>query len=532
MKKGLFRRCLAFSLLGCMLLSQASYASEADTAVAVEAADTVTDAEDAVTVEEADLVSEVGSFDTWEVSSEEPQSDVYNEEYAYVGSLSPRDEEESAELVGADDIEFLNEFDFEELVGINQEAIKTDKSYSFSCADNSSANAMYYTFTPTVTGSYRFDVKGNKGKFVFLIIKRTDSGAENYTNWYGKYDGNKLKIIAQLEKGTSYYFTLMPSTNRQDSGTIKFYKTKKEITDGQIYVYLNTYLKVGPTGKGAWAVNSDGTKNFDVWLFDYDEVLSLYWIDLQLSDGKTTENIKWYGKEGEDIGDTGLFVYMKQLTGDWKLDKKAYCTLSLGSMKSGQLQIPYYDPLFKDVRDESHAYYKAIYWAAERGITKGYTKGADKGKFGINDTCTRGHAVQFLWKMAGSPEPKAVSGTPFPDVPESHTYYQAVLWAQQNGITKGYTKGADKGKFGINDTCTRGQIMSFIWRFKKQPAPQIGDASPFSDVPTSHVYYKAILWGSQNGVTKGYTTGPKAGQFGVDDNCTRGQIVKFLYNIR
>lgn len=529
MKKGLFRRCIAFFLLGCMLISQSAYAAETDADVEVQAADAVTDAEDFVTVEDADEVSEVGSYEAWEVSSEESRGQEYDgEEYAYVGSLSPRDDDEGAELVGADDIEYLNDFDFEELVGINQEPIKTDQTYSFSCVDNSSANAMYYTFTPTATGTYRFDIKGKKGKFVFLIIKRTDSGAENYTNWYGKYDGNNLKINAQLEKDTLYYFTLMPSTNRQDSGTIKFYKTKKEIKDGQIYVYLNTYLKVGPTGKGAWAVNSDGTKNFDVWLFDYDEVLSLYWMDLQLSDGKTTENIKWYGKEGEDIGTTGLFVYMKQVTSDWKLDEKAYCTLSLGSMKSGQLQIPYYDPLFKDVRDESHAYYKAIYWAADKGITKGYSDGT----FGINKACTRGHAVQFLWKMAGSPEPNAVSDTPFPDVPTTHPYYRAVLWAQQNGITKGYTKGTNKGKFGINDTCTRGQIMSFIWRFKKQPAPQIGDASPFSDVPTSHVYYKAILWGSQNGVTKGYTTGPKAGQFGVDDNCTRGQIVKFLYNIR
>lgn len=183
---------------------------------------------------------------------------------------------------------------------------------------------------------------------------------------------------------------------------------------------------------------------------------------------------------------------------------------------------------FSDVQNPSHPYYKAIYWAAAKGITGGYKDGT----FGIDKPCTRGHAVMFLWRMAGSPAPKAVSGTPFPDVPNTHPYYKAVLWAQQNAITTGYTTGANKGKFGIDDTCTRGQIMRFIWNFKKKPAPKNVANSPFSDVPTSHAFYKAILWGSQNGITKGYTTGPDKGKFGINDNCTRGQIVKFLYNIK
>lgn len=184
--------------------------------------------------------------------------------------------------------------------------------------------------------------------------------------------------------------------------------------------------------------------------------------------------------------------------------------------------------LFTDVRDPNHPYFNAIYWAVEQGITKGYKTGA----FGIDDPCTRGHAVQFLWNMAKRPAPDPVSKAPFSDVPKSHSYYQAVLWAQQQGITKGYTSGPNKGKFGVNDTCTRGQIMSFIWRYKKQPAPRISAKSPFLDVPTTHAYYKAILWGSQNNVTKGYTSGPNKGKFGINDPCTRGQIVRFLYNIR
>lgn len=175
---------------------------------------------------------------------------------------------------------------------------------------------------------------------------------------------------------------------------------------------------------------------------------------------------------------------------------------------------------FSDVTDPKHPFYKAIYWAADAGITKGYSDGT----FGIDKACTRSEAVMFLWRLAGKPSPKNASSSPFKDVPKSHAHYKAILWAAQKGITKGY----DDGTFGINKTCTRGQIMTFIWRFKGQPAPKAAAKSPFSDVPKNHAYYKAILWGSQNKVTNGFSDGT----FGINKNCTRGQIVTFLYRIR
>jgi hypothetical protein len=184
--------------------------------------------------------------------------------------------------------------------------------------------------------------------------------------------------------------------------------------------------------------------------------------------------------------------------------------------------------VFSDVNDPKHPYYDAIVWASENNITKGYVDGS----FGIDDTCTRGQAVMFLWRMDGCPEPEQAEVSPFTDVPDSHAFYKAVLWAQQKGITKGYTTGEKAGQFAVDDPCTRGQIMTFIWRYKGQPSPEEVSESPFSDVEPSHAYYKAILWGSQEGVTKGYTTGPDAGKFGIDDACTRGQIVTFLYRIR
>ena len=176
---------------------------------------------------------------------------------------------------------------------------------------------------------------------------------------------------------------------------------------------------------------------------------------------------------------------------------------------------------FSDVLDPLHPYFKAIYWAANAGITKGYSDGT----FGINRNCTRGEMMMFLWRYAGTPEPKAVSKSPFKDVPKTHTFYKAILWGSQKGITKGYSDGT----FGINRNVSRGECMMFLWRLKGKPEPKAVSVSPFKDVPKTHTFYKAILWGYQKKVTTGYTSGDKKGTFGINENCTRGQIVTFLY---
>ena len=179
---------------------------------------------------------------------------------------------------------------------------------------------------------------------------------------------------------------------------------------------------------------------------------------------------------------------------------------------------------FADVKDPTHPYYKAIYWAAGAGITKGYSNGT----FGINKSCTRGEMMMFLWRFAGKPTPKTVSKSPFKDVPKNHAFYKAILWGAQNGITKGYSDGT----FGVNRNVTRGACMMFLWRLKGQPKPTTVWKSPFKDVPKTHAYYKAILWGAQKKITTGYTSGAKKGTFGINENCTRGQIVTFLYRAK
>ena len=136
--------------------------------------------------------------------------------------------------------------------------------------------------------------------------------------------------------------------------------------------------------------------------------------------------------------------------------------------------------------------------------------------------------MMFLWRFAGKPAPKAVSKSPFKDVPKTHAFYKAILWGSQKGITKGYPDGS----FGINRNVTRGECMMFLWRLKGKPAPKAVAKAPFPDVPKSHAFYNAVLWGFQKKITTGFTSGELKGKFGVDANCSRGQIVTFLYRAR
>lgn len=171
------------------------------------------------------------------------------------------------------------------------------------------------------------------------------------------------------------------------------------------------------------------------------------------------------------------------------------------------------DMSFTDVADK--AYYRdAVEWAVENGITKGTTVTT----FSPNATCTRAQAVTFLWRAAGSPEPET-RAMPFTDIPVGSYYYDAVLWAMENGITK----GTSDTTFSPNMTCTRAQIVAFLWRSEKSPAA--GTANPFADVKSTAYYADAVLWAAKADITKGTTNTT----FSPGADCTRAQIVTFLY---
>ena len=168
--------------------------------------------------------------------------------------------------------------------------------------------------------------------------------------------------------------------------------------------------------------------------------------------------------------------------------------------------------IFKDVPVDAY-YYEAVKWAAEKGITGG----VGNGLFAPNQPCTRAQIVTFLWRAAGSPAPKHMSS--FTDVSADAFYAKAVAWAVENGITG----GTGDGKFSPDATCTRAQSVTFLYR--AAGSPKVSGSAEFGDVATNAYYADAVAWAAKNGITGGIG----GGLFGSDNDCTRAQIVTFLY---
>ena len=169
--------------------------------------------------------------------------------------------------------------------------------------------------------------------------------------------------------------------------------------------------------------------------------------------------------------------------------------------------------VFVDVPEGSY-YEEAVAWAVENGITKGTSDTT----FDPNGICTRAQAVTFLWRAAGCPAPKTIT-MPFTDVKAGSYYYDAVLWAVENGITK----GTSDTTFSPDVTCSRAQIVTFLWRSEKSPAA--GSSNPFTDVAADAYYADAVLWAVKEDVTKGTTDTT----FDPNADCTRAQIVTFIW---
>ena len=171
-------------------------------------------------------------------------------------------------------------------------------------------------------------------------------------------------------------------------------------------------------------------------------------------------------------------------------------------------------PEFTDVQPNAY-YADAVKWAVKNGITTGLSDTC----FGPKETCTRAQIVTFLWRAAGSPEP-TTTNNPFTDLKDSKYYYKAVLWAAETDVTS----GTSETTFSPKNGCTRAQIVTFLWRFAGSPEPTM-TTNPFTDVPAGKYYSKAVLWAAEKGVT----AGTSATTFSPNDTCIRGQVVTFLY---
>lgn len=168
---------------------------------------------------------------------------------------------------------------------------------------------------------------------------------------------------------------------------------------------------------------------------------------------------------------------------------------------------------FVDVAEGTY-YYDPVLWAVANGITSG----VNATHFEPEGTCTRAHAVTFLWRAAGQPEPKTTQ-MPFKDVKAGSYYEKAVLWAVENKITN----GTSTTTFSPDENCTRAQIVTFLWRSEGEPYASDSN-NPFTDIASDY-YMDAVFWAVKEGITNGTT--PTT--FSPNDRCTRAQIVTFIY---
>ena len=171
---------------------------------------------------------------------------------------------------------------------------------------------------------------------------------------------------------------------------------------------------------------------------------------------------------------------------------------------------------FEDVSTGKY-YYDAVFWAYYH--MPQITAGTDETHFSPGKPCTREQVITFLYAAAGRPGHQ-LSVSPFTDVKQGKYYYDAVLWAAENGITG----GIGDGRFGVGKPCTRQQVVTFLWKAAGAPEPQ-ASVSPFEDVLPGKYYYDAVLWAAEAHVTSGLTQT----SFGVGKPCTRAQVVTFLY---
>ena len=300
--------------------------------------------------------------------------------------------------------------------------------------------------------------------------------------------GNARSGDTKVEANTSYKWRFTPADANYTTltGSIELYHKSSSGGGGWYYTYHTIKATAGANGSISpfgWTSVREG----------WDQTFTItpdkgYAVAKVLVDGKSVGAVTSYTFKNVTKDHTIEAVFMK----------------SNGNPQTG---------VFVDVPEDSY-YEEAVDWAEENGITQG----TDDTHFSPNDICTRAQAVTFLWRTAGSPAPKSTT-MPFTDIPTGSYYYNAVLWAVENDITKG-TSGST---FSPDAICSRAQIITFLWRSEKSPAA--GTANPFVDVKSTAYYADAVLWAVKKGITMGTTSTT----FSPDADCTRAQIVTFLW---
>ena len=323
--------------------------------------------------------------------------------------------------------------------------------------------------TPSVTSMTTIDQKLSE------LPTATHSGRYSFDGWYtAASGGTKITTATVFYENTTVYahWTYIGGGGSSGGGGGYTYHTIRAISG------LNG--SISPSG---WTSVRHG----------WDQTFTItpdkgYAVAKVLVDGKSVGSVKSYTFKNVTKDHTIEVVFMK----------------ANGNPQTG---------VFVDVPEGSY-YEEAVDWAVEKGITTG----TGNNYFTPDGICTRAQAVTFLWRVAGSPTPKTEAMV-FEDVLDGSYYYEAVLWAVENGITV----GTSATTFSPELTCSRANIVTFLWRAANSPSVKMDN--PFTDVAGDAYYNDAVLWAVKHKITVGTTLST----FSPDEGCTRAQIVTFLY---
>ena len=355
--------------------------------------------------------------------------------------------------------------------------------------------------------------------FVLMVKPATPTGAPNYTKI--TTSGKTLKDAALTIEGS----TLNPNVGKlewvNDEGSVlpddtrveanKTYKWRFTPADDNYAVLTGEVELYHKSSSGGGSGSSSGSYTITVKDAQNGDVTT----DRKSASAGTTVTITVKPDSGYVLDD---LIVTDSKGNDLKLTGKGGGKYTF-AMPNGKVTV---EASFAPAKSEnpftdvpSGAYYEdAVIWAVKNGITGGTSATT----FAPNGFCTRAQAVTFLWRAAGSPAPKSTAMA-FTDVPAGSYYYDAVLWAIENDVTK----GTSDTTFSPNANCSRGQIVTFLWRSQK--SPDAAAANPFTDVAADAYYTSAVLWA----VEKSITGGTSAATFSPSANCTRAQIVTFIY---
>ena len=439
---------------------------------------------------------------------------------------------------------------------------------------NTAKEGAHHTFGTTYDVSNLFNIDSNAGNATYRLAENTDEGAgiatlegnilsvtkagtikvslttaetDNYNA------GSAVTAMLIVDKAAPTVKISADQTSLTGSGTVKLTVTKAP-TDAVVSVTCDdTSVEVKDNNDGTYTValpNTTKTYNFKAALAESanytaaDSTCTVSVTRRSSSSGSSSSNPTYSVTTPSKSENGGVAVSSKNarkgdtvtvtVTPDagYQLDKltvtdKNGNVLKLTDKGDGKYSFTMPDGKvevkavfakevetspFGDVSTDAY-YYKAVQWAQEKGITDGISSDL----FGPKQPCTRSQIVTFLWRAAGSPEPKGTAAGMTDVVPGSY-YAKAVAWAVENGITTGTAEGT----FSPNATCTRAQAVTFLAR--AQNAKATGKTA-FSDVPADSYFADAVAWAQANGVT----TGTSETTFSPDNDCTRAQIVTFLY---